>query len=42
MDGENTYPEVVQHCSLGCPVVSIQSKPVVVPSSVELPTTIPG
>jgi hypothetical protein len=42
MHEENTYPEVVQHYSLGSPVVSIRSKTVVVPSSGELPATIPG
>jgi hypothetical protein len=41
MHGENTYLEVVRHCSLRCPIVSIWSKMVVVPSSGELPTTIP-
>jgi hypothetical protein len=41
INGENTYPEVMRHCSLGSPVVSIWSKPVVLPSSGELPTTIP-
>jgi hypothetical protein len=42
MHGENTYPEVVRHCSLGSPVVSIWSKMVVVPSCGELPVIIPG
>jgi hypothetical protein len=41
MDGENTYPEVMQHCSLGSPVVSIRRKLVVVQSSGELLATIP-
>jgi hypothetical protein len=36
---ENTYLEVVWYCSLGSPVVSIRSIPVVVPSSGELPMT---
>jgi hypothetical protein len=40
--GENTYPEVVRHCSLGSPVASIRSEPIVLPSSGELTTTIPG
>ncbi len=39
---ENTYPEVVRHCSLGCPVASIRSEPIVLPSSGELTTTVPG
>jgi hypothetical protein len=34
------YPEVVCHYSLGNPVVSIRNKPVVLPSSGELPVTI--
>jgi hypothetical protein len=42
MHGENTYPEDVRHCSLGSPVVSILRITVVVPSSGELPGTIPG
>jgi hypothetical protein len=42
MHGEKTYPEVVCHCSLDSPVVSIRSKPVVVPSSGELKAIIPG
>jgi hypothetical protein len=42
MHGENTSPEVMRHCSLGSPIVSIYSKPVVLPSSGELPTTIHG
>jgi hypothetical protein len=42
MRGENTYPEVMCHCSLGIPVASIWCKPVVLPSSGELPATIPG
>jgi hypothetical protein len=42
MHGENTYPKVVRHCSLGIPVASIWSKPVVLPSSGELPVTILG
>jgi hypothetical protein len=41
MHGENTYPEVVHHCFRQSPVVSIRSKPVVLPSSGELPGTIP-
>jgi hypothetical protein len=41
MHGENTYPEVVCHCSLGSTIVSIHSKLVVLPSSGELPMTIP-
>jgi hypothetical protein len=42
MHEENTYPEVVRHCSLGSPVVSIRSKTVVVLSSGKLSVTIPG
>jgi hypothetical protein len=42
MHGENTYPEVVCHFSLQNPIVSIRSKTVVLPSSGELPATIPG
>jgi hypothetical protein len=42
MHGENTYPEVICHCSLGGLVVSIHTKPVVLPSSGELPTTFLG
>jgi hypothetical protein len=42
MHGENIYPEVVRHCSLGIPVASIWSKPVVLPSSGELSMTILG
>jgi putative intracellular protease/amidase len=42
MHAKNTYPEVMYHYSLGIPVASICSKPVVLPSSGELPTTIPG
>jgi hypothetical protein len=42
MHAENTYPEVMRHCSLGIPVVSIWSKPVVLPSSGELSATIPA
>jgi hypothetical protein len=42
MHREKTYPEVVHHFSLGSPVVSIQSKLVVLPSSGELPATTPG
>jgi hypothetical protein len=42
MHGENIYPEVVWHFSLGSPVLFIQSKPVVVPSSGEHPATILG
>jgi hypothetical protein len=41
MHGEKTYPEVKRHCSLGSFVVSIRSKPVVLLSSGDLPTTIP-
>jgi hypothetical protein len=41
MHEKKTYPEVVRHCSLGSPVVSIQSKLAVLPSSGELPATIP-
>jgi hypothetical protein len=40
MHGENTYPDVVRHCSLGNVVVSIRSKTVLVPSMGELPVTI--
>jgi hypothetical protein len=39
---ENTYPEVVRHCSVSISVASIWSKAVVLPSSGELPATIPG
>jgi hypothetical protein len=39
---ENTYPEVVRRCSLGSPVASIKSKPIVLSSSGELTTTILG
>jgi hypothetical protein len=39
---ENTYPEVVRHCSLGSPVASIRSEPIVLPSSGELTMTVPG
>jgi hypothetical protein len=39
---ENTYPEVMCHCSLGSPVASIRSKPIVLPSSGDLTTTVPG
>jgi hypothetical protein len=42
MHGENTYLEVMRHCSLGIPVASIWSKPVVLQSSGELPVTIHG
>jgi hypothetical protein len=42
MHAENTYPEVVRHCSLGIPVASLRSKLVMLPSSGELPVTIPG
>jgi hypothetical protein len=42
MQVENTYLEVVRHYSLGIPIASIWSKPVVLPSSGELPVTIPG
>jgi hypothetical protein len=42
MHEENTYPEVVHHYSLAIPVASIWSKPVVLPSSGELPAIIPG
>jgi hypothetical protein len=41
MHGENIYPEVVRHCSLGSPIVSIRSKLVVVPSSGDHLATIP-
>jgi hypothetical protein len=40
MHGAKTYPEVVHHCSLDSLVVSIRSKPVVLPSSGELLATI--
>jgi hypothetical protein len=39
---ENTYPEVVHHCSLGSPVASIRSELIVLPSSGGLTTTILG
>jgi hypothetical protein len=39
--GENTYPEVVHHCSLGSPVASIRSELIVLPGSGELMTTVP-
>jgi hypothetical protein len=42
MQGENTYPEVMRHCSLGIPVAFVWSKPVMLPSSGELPMTILG
>jgi hypothetical protein len=42
MHAENTYPEVMRHCSLGIPVASIWSKPIVLPSSGDLPAIIPG
>jgi hypothetical protein len=42
MHVENTYLEVMHRCSLGVPVASIRSKPVVLPSSGELPATILG
>jgi hypothetical protein len=42
MHAENTYLEVMRHCSLGIPVVSIWSKPVVLSSSGELSVTIPA
>jgi hypothetical protein len=40
--GENTYPEVVRHCSLGSLIASIRSELIVLPSSDELTTTVPG
>jgi hypothetical protein len=40
MREENTYPEVIQNCSLDSPVVSIRGKMVVVPSSGKLPVII--
>jgi hypothetical protein len=40
MHAENTYLEVMRHCSLGILVVSIWSKPVVLSSSGELSVTI--
>jgi hypothetical protein len=42
MHAENTYPEVMRHCSLGIPVASIWNKPIVLPSSGDLPAFIPG
>jgi hypothetical protein len=42
MHAENTYLEVVHHYSLGIPVASIWSKPVVLQSSGKLLVTIPG
>jgi hypothetical protein len=42
MHGENTYPEVMRHYSLGILVASIWSKLVVFPSSGKLLATIPG
>jgi hypothetical protein len=39
---KNTYTEVVRHCSLGGPVASIRSKPIVLSSSHDLTTTVPG
>jgi hypothetical protein len=42
MHGEKTYPEVMHHYSLGNPIISIRSKPIVLPSSGELHATIPG
>jgi hypothetical protein len=38
---EKIYPEDVHHYSLGSPVISIWSKPVMLSSSGELPTNIP-
>jgi hypothetical protein len=40
MHAENTYLEVMRHCSLGIPVASIWSKPVVLLSSGEFSVTI--
>jgi hypothetical protein len=42
MHGEKTYLEVMSHWSLGSPIVSIRSKPVVLPSIGELQVTILG
>jgi hypothetical protein len=42
MHAENTYLKVMRHYSLGIPVAFIWSKPVVLPSTGELPATIPG
>ncbi len=42
MNKDKTYPEVMQHYSLGSSIVSIRSKPEVLPCSGELPVTIPG
>jgi hypothetical protein len=42
MHAENTYLEVVHHCSLDILIASIWRKPVVLPSSCELLVTIPG
>jgi hypothetical protein len=39
---ENTYLEVVHHCSLESPIASIRSEPIVLPSSGEFTTTVPG
>jgi hypothetical protein len=41
MPEENTYPEVVRHCSLSSHIISIRIKLVLLPSSGELPVTIP-
>jgi hypothetical protein len=40
--GENIYLEVMRHCSLGSPIASIRSEPIVLPSSGELTMTVPG
>jgi hypothetical protein len=42
MHREKTYLEVVRHYSLGSPIVTIQSKLLVLPSSGKLPVTILG
>jgi hypothetical protein len=39
---KNTYLEVVRHCSVGGTVASIRSEPIVLPSSRELTTIVPG
>jgi hypothetical protein len=37
MNEEKAYPEVMRHCSLGCSIVSIRSKPLVLPRSGDFP-----
>jgi hypothetical protein len=40
MNEEKIYPEVMRHCSLGSSIVSIMSKPEVLPSSGNFPPAI--